>query len=542
MAANLSPTPEPRITPTQTFIEIQPTVVPTSTPIFDSPTKTATVDTYISTPILKQIGNYGGSLTVPTEVWFENLDPHMESSDGYAAWGPGIAYSRLMKFKTEKNMSLPSLATECDLCSEWKMTSPNEFLFQIREDISWNSSDGQEFHRVTAKDIEYSLQRQGHENSPNSHIIHMIHEIEAISDDELRIQLVWPDSDFFAALANGKTKIVPEYTTNLSQTNLTSYEPVTSGAWSLSNYDPMGVVRMSSRSGIEEPPYLDSIQFNFVPDSDARLAGYRVNLLDLINLSTTNTNSKNLQARLQNPVPGSGLEIAFNTTHPPLDSKDTRRRIMASIDPSSIINEAWNGEGFFSFGFPWATPAWSPNPELWQQYFLDPAVSTSKIEDQNLSLTITVGDFNSRYKTSVELISEQITKSGLNPTINYVNRRTYANLWQTGDFEVLAGPTFPQSTPNGYLLPVLHSNGQWNTTKHKDAVLDSLLEKQATEYDIATRTEIIQIINNHLLEHAYRFMPITNIERWTWPDRVINFYPNFSSSEYSHWGQVWQEP
>ena len=82
MAANLSPTPEPRIPPTQTFIEIQPTVVPTSTPIFDSPTKTATVDTYISTPILKQIGNYGGSLTVPTEVWFENLDPHMESSDG----------------------------------------------------------------------------------------------------------------------------------------------------------------------------------------------------------------------------------------------------------------------------------------------------------------------------------------------------------------------------------------------------------------------------------------------------------------------------
>ena len=132
------------------------------------------MDTYISTPILKQIGNYGGSLTIPTEVWFENLDPHMESSDGYAAWGPGIAYSRLMKFKTEKNMSLPSLATECDLCSEWKMTSPNEFLFQIREDISWNSSDGQEFHRVTAKDIEYSLQRQGHENSPNSHIIHMI--------------------------------------------------------------------------------------------------------------------------------------------------------------------------------------------------------------------------------------------------------------------------------------------------------------------------------------------------------------------------------
>lgn len=548
---NLNPIPEPTRTHQQTFIEVPPTIVPsstpltivpTSTPLLNTPTQIATVDINIPTHHPTPIGKYGGSLTVPTEVWFESLDPHIEASDGYAAWGPGIAYSRLMRFKTNADISLPSLSTECDLCSRWTMTSPNEFLFEIRKDISWNYPNEQEFQRVTAKDIEYSLRRQSHETSSNSHIIHMINNVEAMSDDELKVQLVWPDSDFFAALANGKTKIISQNTAELSQSNLSSSALVTSGSWTLSNYDGMGVVRMTSRSGIEQAPYLDAIQFNFVPDSDARLAGYSVGLLDLLNLNTTNTNSKKLQARLQNPVPGSGFEIAFNTAQPPLDSKNIRRAIMASIDPNLIINKAWDGLGFFSFGFPWANPAWSPNPDEWQKYFLDPELKVSKINTQNLPLNITVGDFDTSYKATAELISKQITESGFNPIINYVDRRTYANHWHTGDFQILAGPTFPQSTPNGYLLPVLHSEGQWNTTKHKDDALDSLLEKQAVEYDITARTTIIQMINNHLLEHAYRFMPITNIETWTWPNKVINFYPNFSSSEYSHWQQVWLEP
>ena len=97
---NLNPIPEPTRTHQQTFIEVPPTIVPssspltivpTSTPLLNTPTQIATVDTNIPTHRPTPIGKYGGSLTVPTEVWFESLDPHIEASDGYAAWGPGIA-------------------------------------------------------------------------------------------------------------------------------------------------------------------------------------------------------------------------------------------------------------------------------------------------------------------------------------------------------------------------------------------------------------------------------------------------------------------
>ena len=141
-----------------------------------------------------------------------------------------------------------------------------------------------------------------------------------MSDDELRINLVWPDADFFAALANGRTKIVSPHRTDSYQADQSYFKSATSGSWTLDKYDENGIAKMISRMGITDPPRLDAIQFNFVPDSTARVAGYRVGLLDLINLHTTNTDSKHIKARLQNPVPGSGFE-SVSYTHLTLPTK-----------------------------------------------------------------------------------------------------------------------------------------------------------------------------------------------------------------------------
>ena len=51
-----------------------------------------------------------GSLKVPTNTWFSNMDPHKEPSSSFAAWGPGIAYHRLMKFTNGPNVKL---GTKC---------------------------------------------------------------------------------------------------------------------------------------------------------------------------------------------------------------------------------------------------------------------------------------------------------------------------------------------------------------------------------------------------------------------------------------------
>ena len=103
---------------------------------------------------------------------------------------------------------------------------------------------------------------------------------------------------------------------------------------------------------------------------------------------------------------------------------------MASTNPTLVIDNAWEGQGFFSFGFPWSDSKWAPSPNLLQTFFsnTNPKIATN--ENQILRIDITVGNFNKNHNDSVELLSKQLTESGFNPVINYVDRRTYANHWQ----------------------------------------------------------------------------------------------------------------
>ena len=131
---------------------------------------------------------------------------------------------------------------------------------------------------------------------------------------------------------------------------------------------------------------------------------------------------------------------------------------------------------------------------------------------------------------------------GFDSHVEVVNRRQFGEkTWLQGDYQLMIGPTAPVSTPNGFLLPVFHSEGVWNTTDHRDDALDAMLEAQSIEYDAEKRSELIHRIQNHILDQGYRFMPLTRMEVWTWQPRVRDFHPNFSLFEYHHWSKVWLE-
>ena len=59
------------------------------------------------------------------------------------------------------------------------------------------------------------------------------------------------------------------------------------------------------------------------------------------------------------------------------------------------------------------------------------------------------------------------------------------------------------------------------------------------ELDPARRAELIRQIQARALDMAYRFMPASGAEIWTWNPRVRDFYPNFAASEYGFWARVW---
>ena len=217
---------------------------------------------------------------------------------------------------------------------------------------------------------------------------------------------------------------------------------------------------------------------------------------------------------------------------------------MLAFDPLKAIEEHWGGFAFIGPGFPVASPDWLLPDEDLSERFSRPEDARKLLEDAGMNtpipLTITVGDFGEAYLSHVHAISTELKSIGFDTEVEIVNRRDFGErVWLGGDYQLMLGPPAPVTVPNGYLLPVLHSQGRWNTTGHGDQDLDELLESQAVEMDPNRRAEIIRGIQERVLDNAYRFMPAAMTSIWTWNPKVMEFHPNFEAFEYHHWARVW---
>ena len=181
-----------------------PKVVPlTSTP---EPVATSAPQPSVLTPIAGV--RRGGTLTIVSREAIAHLDVHQEVSPALATWGPGLAYSRLLRFRTGPDVVLPSLAVECELCESWEMPDETTFVFRLRDDVMWQDTSPLDGRRLVAADLVSSYERQRTPGWPNAPLLATVDGMEATEDLLLRITLSAPDADFVAALADGHSKVV----------------------------------------------------------------------------------------------------------------------------------------------------------------------------------------------------------------------------------------------------------------------------------------------------------------------------------------------
>ena len=483
-----------------------------------------------------------GSLKIPTNSWFSNMDPHKEPSSSFAAWGPGIAYHRLMKFTNGPNVKLPSMKTECDICSEWQFEDLHTITFTINSNIPWVTSNGSTTDTVSAQDIAFSLNRQKTEGWSNAHILHMIKDATAITDSKLKVTLSAPDADLFIALANGRSKILP----HKNITNLKYQIPenvVSSGSWLLEKIDENSSALMIANPNNLSTPHLDNIEFHYLPEAKTRRSAFLVGLLDIYRVEQFDKDDVELEIKLEDPKPGLGLQVVFNTQKMPFSNLHLRRSVMNSINPKNIIENVWGNRAFFSMGYPMISSDWEVEESIWSTYFGNPDKSLTELEQQGLEIpypiTITSANYGDMHIQTLNVISDQLRVGGFNPSLQILNRREFGETALTNsDYQMLVGPTFPQTSPNGHLLTLLHSKGAWNKSGYSNSLFDQLLETQASQFDDEKRSQNISEINLILLNEGIRFMPVTMIHMWAWHDQIKHFYPNFSLEEYSHWEHV----
>ena len=550
-SATFTPAPATAIVtpPSPTAILLTPT--PSSTAVLPppGPMLTATPVPIPSTPIPITGVRYGGTLNLISRENIVHQDIHQEVSPALSTWGPGVAYSRLLRFNSGPGVELPTLAVECELCESWTMEDAITYIFQLRGDVRWQDISPVNGRGLTADDLIFSYDRQRRPGLPNAPLLQAIQGMEAVQPDILRISLANPDVDFLVALADGHSKIVAREAVELNG-DLMNGPTIGTGPWVLTRTlpDVSHTFEINPRYFQEGLPFVEKLVMHIITDPATRNAAFRVGAIDVHQMEPQEWE----EYRQQNPgAPflmtrdaGTGLEVALKTTVPPFDDVGVRRAAFQAMDPWRAIQDLWLGAAFVSPGFPLGEAGWLLQETELRDYFGRPVFARDLLLEAGvgtpLPFSIKVGDFGEPYLAHAQRIADEMRSVGFEPALEVVNRRVFGDeIWLGGDYQMFVGPTAPVATPNGYLLSVLHSQGQWNTTEHRDEELDRLIEAQAQEFDPAVRKGLIQEIQRRVLDSAYRFMPATQVSIWTWLPRVQNFHPNFAGFGYSHWANVW---
>ena len=484
----------------------------------------------------------GDSLNLASPLTLNHWDVHLSPSHVLAAWGPGIVYSRLLRFRSGPDVETPSQATECDLCESWEQPDSTTYLFRLREGVTWQDAEPVNGREVVAQDVLYSLRRQLTPSYPNAAILDAVHTMQAEDRYTLRITLREADADFLASLASGFTKVVAPEAVSLNG-DLREGPVIGSGPWLWDGTrDDTGYFFKANPDYYESGlPAVDRLNLITIVDELTRVAAFRTRKLDLLEAPPAHFGSiteghADVGSRLYRES-GAGLEFALNTNSPPLNDLGVRRAVFAALDPWEGNDAVWDGLGFVSVGMPAAAPGWLlPEDEMRAHLATEDARGmVNALPESSLALELTIADYGDSYLEYGRHLASQLERAGFRVSTSAVNPTDYPQqVWYSGDYQAFVGPIAPMSTPNMYLRSVLHSRGEWNTHGYADAALDALIEDQAAEHDPARRREIALAIQRQVMEQAVRFMPLTRQSAWVWWPHVEGFHPNLTFGEYFH--------
>ena len=530
-----SPKPETALPPT-------PSPVPVA-----SPTAIAlpTVAPPVPIPTADPGAQRGGVLNIAARTVVEDLDVHREFSPTLAAFGPGIVYSRLLRFRAGPDIQTPSLAVECDLCETWAWESPTTLRVTLRENVRWQTIAPVNGRLMTAEDVVASFERQRTPGWPSAALLQNIESMEAVGVDVV-FHLKSPDADFLLALADGHSKVLPVELAG--QDDLGDGQFIGTGPWVLDAAESDTRYTFSANPSYFERgfPYLDGLNIFVLPDDATRRAAFLTKTLDVDEVEPDawlafQRERPEAGVTLYSP-PGAGIELALNVRAPALQDIDVRRALFRALDPWALNRGVWSGLATVASGLPALDPGWLLNEAELRRHLADPGQARQLLQGSSPAVELVVADFGDDYLRYGEGVRDQLQAVGFQVDLTMLNPTLYnAQVWRDGQFQAYLGPTPPVNGPNGYLFGFVRTGGGWNKTGFSDVAIDDLIDAQSSELDVFKRQGMVKQVSQTLLADSVRFMPAAQVQAWSWWPRVKNLHMNFANYEYTFWSRVWVE-
>ena len=562
-----TPAPEPtaiKPTPTATPTPVSPTPTPTPKP---EPTVTASPTAVPEEPVKPPSidGLRSGTIKIAVPGAPPHQDIHKSVSPILAGWGPGIAYSRLFRYRwlnpDEPNYGVDELSTRydpttstsaheiiCDLCESWELVDDTTLSIKLRPDVHWQETNPGLGRDLTAADVGYSINRLTDPQIANSHLVNTVAQARPLGDDTVEIDLTLPDAEIFDKLADARASIVAPETVNLNG-DLTQGPTIGTGPWVLESFNRTDMsFRANERYYNPDLPLLDGIIVVIIEDDQTRTTSLRTGQLDLIqpdlpDLVTAVERFDELRWTRSHD-PAAGIEVAFNTTRSHLTNRFFRKAVLYAWDPNGLIDDLHNSQSFISAGLPIYNPEWLlPAYEI-ETFFNDQTKVFSLLEYIDLPrgtiVNIRVGEFGDKYIATAVSLADAINRLGAIASVETVSTRTFGEeIWIEGNYDIYVGAPPPLTSATSALFATHHSGGPWNTTGYSTAALDALIESQAVEFDPLVRGEAMREIQREIFSGAHIFRPAASVSHWLWWSHLQNVAPTTYRADSTWLSHLW---
>jgi ABC-type transport system substrate-binding protein len=459
---------------------------------------------------------YGGTLRADASTSRpENVDVHQAPSFHLPTSSAGLAYSRLVKFKTGPDSDPGALAPVGDLAESWEQADDLTYVFKLRGGVKFQNIAPVNGRELVAADVVYSYTRQK-DLRINAAFLAAIEKVEAPDARTVKLTLGKPDADFLINLSNGRNVIVAKEAVDVKG-DLREGPTIGTGPWIHLEYRADGdTLQRNPDYFIRGLPYVDRLEFRRIADSATIVAAFRGKELDAQQTAVTPLDAERVKAESPevNLVTnagslGTGWEMGIKCDRPPTSDLRVRQAINKAIDRQQIIDTVAGGKGSLIPGIILASPDWwLPADELKRLYQRDLAAARRLLQEAGAAgfeLEITVPNFGEQYITAAELMAAQLGEAGMRVRLKPIPSAEYnQRILSQGDYQAYIAPAQPGGSTNADLMTKHHSTGARHSYKLNNAQLDEMIDRQAVmTKDPQGRVRLLQEIQRRIIDLSY---------------------------------------
>ena len=409
-----------------------------------------------------------------------------------------------------------------ELATGWAWNEEGtELTMPLHQGVKWH--DGKPFTAADVKCTFELLQGTGAEKlriNPRKSWFSNLKEVTTKGDYEVTFHLTRPQASFLPMLATGWTPIYPCHVSP-AQMRL---HPIGTGPFKFVEFKPNQSITVARNPDYWKPgrPYLDVIEWTIIKDVSTRLLAFMAGTTDFYP-AVTMPQLKDVKDQRPDAVcemysANVSRNMLVNRSAPPFDNPDLRRAMSLSIDRKAFNDIINQGQG--QIGAVMQPPPdgmWGMPPEVLETLpGYQPDVAKSRADarkimeklgygpDNRLAVTVSTRNIAPYRDPSVILIS-QFKEIYIDGVLDPLDTTQWYPRLTRKDYTVGVNVT---ETAVDDPDPAFYENyvcgAQRNYTGYCNKEVDTLIDKQSAESDIAKRKQLVWQIEKKLVEDDAR--------------------------------------